>query len=233
MTATSSWNGIIFAMSPRRWPSRAWGWSPACIARWEALGISTDFAPSVLVARMIGVAEFALGSTMALRAQDLANIGGFEAVGEYLADDYQLGRRISERGNRIALAGTVVATWLSAKSWSDVWRHQVRWSRTIRCSRAAGYYGYVITNATVWALVALCAKAWPVAVAALIMRLLAGVATAGLVLHDRSAVRSWFLIPFRDLVGFAIWVAGLVGATVEWHGEKIRLTKNGRIVQRS
>jgi len=202
---------------------------PAC---WEALGIATDFAPGVLVARLIGVAEFALGSTMALRAQDLAQIGGFEAVGEYLADDYQLGRRIAERGHRIALARAVVATWLAAKSWSDVWRHQVRWSRTIRCSRAAGYYGYVITNATVWALVALCVNAWPVAVAALTVRLLAGIATAGLVLHDRRAVRSWFLIPFRDLVGFAIWVAALGGSTVEWRGEKIRLTKDGRIVQR-
>ena len=201
-------------------------------ARWEALGIATDFAPSLLVARMIGVAEFALGSTMALRAADLAKIGGFETIGEYLADDYQLGRRISSRGDRIAVAGTVVATWLSAKSWRDVWRHQVRWSRTIRCSRAAGYYGYVITNATVWALVALCAKAWPVAVAALTVRLLAGIATAGLVLHDPSAARLWFLIPFRDLVGFAIWVAGLGGSTVEWRGEKIRLTKDGRIVER-
>jgi len=71
-----------------------------------------------------------------------------------------------------------------------------------------------------------------VAVAALTVRLLAGIATAGLVLHDRRAVRSWFLIPFRDLVGFAIWVAALGGSTVEWRGEKIRLTKDGRIVQR-
>jgi ceramide glucosyltransferase len=84
----------------------------------------------------------------------------------------------------------------------------------------------------VWALVALCAKAWPVAVAALTVRLLAGIATAGLVLHDRSAMRSWFFIPFRDLVGFAVWLAGLAGSTVEWRGEKIRLTKDGRIVKR-
>ena len=101
-------------------------------ARWEALGIATDFVPSVLVARAAGVAEFALGSTMAFRAAELKRIGGFEAIGDYLADDYQLGRRIRELGYRIVLASTVVETRLSDESWRQVWRHQLRWSRTIR-----------------------------------------------------------------------------------------------------
>ena len=73
---------------------RAAAESPA--ARLEALGIATEFAPSVLVARLLGVAEFALGSTMALRAETLREIGGFEAIAGYLADDYQLGSRISQ-----------------------------------------------------------------------------------------------------------------------------------------
>jgi ceramide glucosyltransferase len=198
-------------------------------ARWEALGIATDFAPSVLVARALGVAEFALGSTMALRSADLARAGGFEAIGDYLADDYQLGRRVTELGYRIALAPTVVATHLSGETWSAVWRHQLRWARTIRVSRAAGYYGYVVTNASVWAAVALAAGAWPVALAALAIRLAAGVTTGAGVLRDRNSARWWFLIPFRDVWGFAVWLAGIAGSTVEWRGEKLRLTKDGRI----
>lgn len=199
-------------------------------ARWEALGIATDFAPSVLVARAIGIAEFALGSTMALRAADLARIGGFEAVGDYLADDYQLGRRISELGYRIVLARGVVETRLSDESWAAVWRHQLRWARTIRVSRVAGYYGYVVTNASMWAALALAVGAWPVALAALAVRIAAGVVTGAEVLGDRNAARWWFLMPFRDLWGFAVWLAGLGGSTVEWRGEKLRLTRNGRIV---
>jgi ceramide glucosyltransferase len=198
-------------------------------ARWEALGIATDFAPSVLVARSIGVAEFALGSTMAFRAADLERIGGFEAIGDYLADDYHLGRRITELGYRIVLAPTVVETRLSDDTWSDVWRHQVRWARTIRVSRAAGYFGYVITNASVWAALAALAGGWPVAVATLAVRILAGVLTGVLALRDRNAAGYWFLIPLRDLFGFAVWVAGLAGSTVEWRGKKLRLTREGRI----
>ena len=202
-------------------------------ARCEALGIATDFAGSVLVARAIGVAEFALGSTMALRAADLERIGGFAAIGDYLADDYQLGRRITELGYGIVLAEPVVETHLPFESWGESWRHQVRWSRTIRVSRPAGYYGYVITNASAWALVAAIGGAWPVAAASLTVRLLAGLATAALVLGDRNAARLWFLIPFRDLWGFAVWVAGLAGSTVEWRGEKLRLDAEGRIVPES
>jgi ceramide glucosyltransferase len=202
-------------------------------ARWEALGIATDFAPSVLVARALGVAEFALGSTMAVRAADLRRIGGFESIGDYLADDYQLGRCITELGYHILLAPTVVETHLSGETWGDVWRHQLRWSRTIRVSRAAGYLGYVITNASVWAIVAAVAGAWRVAVASLGIRILAGVAMGALVLQDRNVARYWFLMPFRDLWGFAVWVAGLAGSTVEWRGQKLRLTPEGRIVNQS
>ncbi len=200
-------------------------------ARWEALGIATDFAPSVLVARAIGVAEFALGSTMALRAADLSRIGGFEAIGDYLADDYQLGRRITEMGDHIVLARAVVETRLSGETWGDIWRHQLRWSRTIRVSRTAGYFGYVITNASVWAVLAAAAGAWPVAAACLAVRILAGVVTGVLVLRDPNVARYWFLMPFRDLWGFAVWLAGTVGSTVEWQGEKLKLDKAGRIIR--
>jgi ceramide glucosyltransferase len=66
-------------------------------------------------------------------------------------------------------------------------------------------------------------------VATLATRILAGVLTGVLVLGDRNAARYWFLIPFRDLFGFAVWVAGLAGSTVEWRGKKLRLTREGRI----
>ena len=107
----------------------------------------------------------------------------------------------------------------------------MRWSRTIRVSRPGGYFGYVITNASVWAALAAAAGAWPVAAACLTIRMLAGVVTGVLVLGDRDVARRWFLIPFRDLWGFAVWLAGTVGSTVEWQGEKLRLDKGGRILR--
>ena len=206
---------------------RAHGGSAA--TRMEALGIATDFAPSVLVARLLGVAEFALGSTMAFRAGTLRDIGGFETIFDYLADDYQLGRHIHQLGLHIAFADVVVETNLGAGSWLDVWRHQLRWARTIRVSRFSGYCGSIVTHATLWSLVALLAGAWWAAIPALALRIAAGTWVAVEVLEDSNAARSSALIPFRDLFGSAIWVAGLFGETVEWRGLKLRLRPDGRI----
>ncbi len=209
----------LYRATAESWPSRM-----------EALGIATEFAPSVLVARLLGVAEFALGSTMVLRASTLAEIGGFETIAEYLADDYQLGRRVSQRGYRICFAAPVVETALGSETWAQVWSHQVRWSRTIRVSRASGYYGYVITHATLWAIVAIaCGAAWAGAVA-LALRILAGVCIGRGVLKDRNAARLFALIPLRDLFGFAVWVAGLFGDTVVWRGQVLRLRRDGRLI---
>lgn len=197
--------------------------------KFEALGIATDFAPGVLVSRLIGVARFALGSTMLFRAGDLRRIGGFDAIARHIADDYELGRRISELGYQVALSRTVVETALQGRSWGQVWRHQVRWARTIRCSQPAGYVGVIVTHATLWAMLAWVAGAWPAAMAAFGIRLLAGLAVGVGVLHDAQVALLAPLIPLRDLWGFAVWAAGLLGDTVEWRGQRLRLSRDGRI----
>ena len=197
-------------------------------ARFEALGVTTEFAPSVLVARMFGVAEFALGSTMAVRAEDLRRIGGFRVIGDYLADDYQLGARITRLGLHVAFADTVVETTLGAGSWSEVWKHQLRWSRTIRVSRPSGYYGYGVTQATFWACIAAAAGYGWLALGVVTVRIAAGVGAA-VALKDRAALARGWMVPFRDLFGFAVWVTAAFGKTVEWRGLRLRLTPDGRI----
>jgi ceramide glucosyltransferase len=200
-------------------------------ARWEAVGVATEFIPSVLVARLIGVSEFVLGSTMVFRAAHLAKIGGFAALGEFLADDYQLGKHITDLGYHVAFARTVVETNLGAARWRDVWLHQLRWARTIRVSRASGYYGYVTTQATVWALVAIASGSWWIGLGTLAMRLASGLHVGVRTLGDRSLLRDAWMIPLRDLWGCAIWLAGVFGDTVEWRGLKLKLTPDGRILR--
>jgi ceramide glucosyltransferase len=199
-------------------------------SRFEALGIATEFAPSVLVARLLGVAEFALGSTMVFRAAALEKIGGFAAIANYLADDYQLGLHIAQLGYRIEFAPVVVETHLGAGSWGQTWRHQLRWSRTIRVSRPSGYYGYVVTHATLWGLVALGARQWQAGAAALAVRVLAGVWVGAGILGDRKVLRDFWLIPLRDLFGFAVWTAGIFGDTVQWRDRRLKLRSDGRIL---
>jgi ceramide glucosyltransferase len=202
-------------------------WASRC----EALGIATEFAPSVLVARLLGVAEFALGSTMVFRAEALRRIGGFETIANYLADDYQLGRHITALGYRIVFAPVVVETDLGGESWAQTWRHQLRWSRTIRVSRPSGYYGYVVTHATLWTLVALAAGQWWAGLPALGLRMLAGVLVGTVILQDRNVLKHFWLIPLRDMFGFAVWVGGLFGNRVQWRDRELRLRPDGKIVE--
>jgi ceramide glucosyltransferase len=209
----------LYRAAAASWASRA-----------EALGIATEFAPSVLVARLLGVAEFALGSTMVFGAGTLERLGGFAAIANYIADDYQLGRRVAQSGRRVEFAPIVVETDLGACSWAEVWRHQLRWSRTIRVSRPSGYYGYVVTHATLWSLVALAAHQWQIAAAAMALRFAAGIWIGAGILRDRKVLRDSWLIPFRDLFGFAIWAGGIFGDTVRWRDQQLKLRPDGRIL---
>jgi ceramide glucosyltransferase len=105
----------------------------------ESLGISTDFAPGVLAARQLeGGIRFGLGSTLAFRRSDLDAIGGFEALVDYLADDYEIGKRLADRGVKVELSEVVVETFLPAYTLSQFVDHQLRWGRTVRDSRRAG-----------------------------------------------------------------------------------------------
>ncbi len=196
----------------------------------EALGIATEFALSVLVARLLGDAQFALGSTMVFRAADLQRTGGFQVIADYIADDYQLGLHIARLGMRIQFAPEIVETNLGGGSWGQVWRHQLRWSRTIRVSRPAGYCGYVVTHATLWSLVALAAGYGQVAAAAIALRMVAGIWIGAGVLRDRKVLRYWWAIPLRDLFGAAVWFCGLAGHTVRWRDRELKLRPDGRIV---
>jgi len=203
--------------------------SESWAAHFEALGIATEFAPSVLVARLLGQAEFALGSTMVFRAGALRQIGGFEAIEKYVADDYQLGRHLREAGYRIEFAPAIVETNLGAASWASTWRHQLRWSRTIRVSRPAGYYGYVITHATFWALVACAAGEWWIGGVALAVRMAAGLVVGAGILKDRGVLARFWLMPLRDLFGFAVWAGGAFGNRVQWRDKNLRLDRTGEI----
>jgi ceramide glucosyltransferase len=196
-------------------------------AKAEALGIATEFAPSVLVARLLSAGGFALGSTMALRVTDLKSIGGFAAMRDYLADDYQLGARITGLGKSVALSDSVVETNLGAGSWNDVWKHQVRWSRTIRVSRPAGYFGYLVTQTTFWCAVAAGFGYWRIAGAGIAVRLVAAAAAMAAV-GDVNAP-GVLLVPLRDFFGLAVWAAGMAGRKVEWRGISFRLLSDGRI----
>jgi ceramide glucosyltransferase len=199
--------------------------SPTLGSRLEALGISTDFVPGVLSARFLEKGlHFGLGSTLAFRRRDLEAIGGFEALLGYLADDYELGRRIAATGKRVELSAATVTTFLPAYTLRQFFRHQLRWSRTIRDVRRWGYAGLLFTFGLPWALLTLLAAhgaawAWILLGMTFAARLAVGFVTAALVLDDRQSFRNVFLLPLRDLIAPFVWAASFMGNRIHWRGD--------------
>ncbi len=207
---------------------------PTLGSRLEALGISTDFALGVLSARFLeGGLHFGLGSTLAFRRRDLEAIGGFEVLLNYLADDYELGRRISATGKRVELSASTVITFLPAYTLRQFFLHQLRWSRTIRDARPWGYAGLLFTFGLPWALltvVAACGAAWAWALLAMTFGARLAIAFGGAVvlLTDRRFVPNMVLVPLRDLLAPFIWAAGFMGNRIHWRGDVFDL-KDGRL----
>jgi ceramide glucosyltransferase len=207
---------------------------PTLGSRLEALGIGTDFVPGVLSARFLEQGlHFGLGSTLAFRRRDLEAIGGFEALLDYLADDYELGRRIAATGKRVELSAATVTTFLPAYTLRQFFRHQLRWSRTIRDARRWGYTGLLFTFGLPWALVTLLAArgaawAWVLFALTFAVRLAVGFVAAEVVLHDRQLLRNVFLLPLRDLIAPLVWAAGFMGNRIHWRGDVFDL-KDGRL----
>jgi hypothetical protein len=128
--------------------------NPTTLAmQWEAIAVNADFWSQVLQARSLKPLDFALGAVMASRRQQLREIGGFAGLVDCLADDYQLGNRIARRGYAIALSPVVVECWSAPMGWADVWKHQLRWARTIRVCQPVPYFFSLLSNATLWPVV--------------------------------------------------------------------------------
>lgn len=198
-------------------------------AGWESLGIATDFMPSTLVAQMLGVREFGFGSTLAFRAADWERAGGFAAIADYLADDYQLAKRITASGKRALLSTYIVETSLGDATWSGVWNHQIRWARTIRLSKGGGYAGLPITHAGIWMTIAIATGAWLPAAALLLLRVASALITGGFVLRSRLAGTFFWLAPVWDLYAFIVWLGSYAGRTVRWRDRVLSMDSEGRI----
>ena len=198
----------------------------------EAVGLNTEFLGGVLVARMLDGMKFALGPTIAARRATLAGIGGFDAVKDFLAEDFVMGNLAAAHGDGVILSSYVIQHRIGAQPLAANLRHRLRWNRSTRRSRPAGYVGQLFTNPLPLALL-LCAikpEWWPAVAATVTLRAAAAWATAGYVLRDPLTARLFFLVPLQDLLSFVMWLAGFFGNTILWRGRKYYLQADGRFV---
>lgn len=200
-------------------------------SRLGAMYVNDQFAPSVMVATAMEPLTYCFGATMAVRRDVLEHVGGFESLAAHLGDDYVLGKRVTDAGYRVALLPYAVQTTVSETSLTSLWRHELRWARTILGQRTAGYVGSIVTYALPFAaLFAATARNAP----AIIVLVLA--AALRLAVHyearrtfaPQTSATPW-LIPLRDVFGIGVWLGSFLGRTVLWKTDAYRLNAGGRM----
>lgn len=202
----------------------------------ESLTIALDFIPSVLVARRLEGITFGLGASLVLSKKALAEIGGFAAISDYLADDYQLGNRLWKRGYSIVLSRHVIENIAGPMSIADFCGHQLRWARTYRASRPKGFAGYGITHMVPFSLLLLIVEG-PTALSLSVLGSAVMVRYALVYILHRKVIRSrqwlkWLvLVPIKDILGFGIWAWSFTSRNVRWRGSKYHILKHGKLRQ--
>jgi ceramide glucosyltransferase len=192
-------------------------------AHLEAIGAASDFFAGVLMADWMEGMHFALGASIATKKAWLAKIGGFAAIADRLADDYELGRRIADAGGEVLLSREIVWTMYPAQTFRGFWQHQLRWARTVRLCRPLSYAGLIFTHGLPWAVLAflVAPTRWLGAAyltAYLFLRLCMAWTVGVWGVRDETVTRKPWLIPLRDAVNFAVWLASLVGHRIVWGG---------------
>jgi ceramide glucosyltransferase len=179
---------------------------------------------------MLDGMKFALGPTIAARRATLNGIGGFDAVKDFLAEDFVMGKLAAERGDEVILSSYVIEHRIGSQGFAANWKHRLRWNRSTRRSRPWGYIGQMFTNPLPLALLLWAARPawWPVLAATALFRAAAGIAAAGVALRDPLTKRLWWLVPLQDLVSFVVWVAGFFGNTILWRGQRYYLRADGK-----
>ncbi|MGM9992097.1 MAG: glycosyltransferase [Candidatus Bruticola sp.] len=214
---------------------------PSLGALYEGASVN-DFCASVLVARLVEGVNFALGAVMAVKKEVLHNIGGLQAVKDYLADDYQLGFRTAQSGKRIVLANEVVEDVVGPISFTEYFSHQLRWMRTYRVSRPGGFWAFLITQGLFWSFMLIFTSVVAAPEAAVgtgalvglwaVLRFVSFAYNWGVFSehYDRFFDKKYLLVPYiKDFIYLVLWGLAWMGDTVEWGGKKFSVKPDGTL----
>ena len=190
-----------------------------------------DFATSVLVCELTEGISFAMGSTMAIRRQTLEDIGGFDALVPYLADDYQLGNRAHRAGWKVRLARTVMQTQVDAVSLREGLAHQYRWLVTSKVSRPGGHVAFVVTQGFLWSVLLGFSGNWCFLAFWCTLRVVLGGLKSRALCPSWNLRESWhsLFLPLKDALYIVLWAASLFGNRVTWGARSMTLGPGGVI----
>jgi ceramide glucosyltransferase len=199
---------------------------------WSQLGalfIDTWFAPGVRVASTFGSSAFGFGATIALRAETLRAIGGFEALRNRLADDFWLGELTRRRGLATVLSPLYVTTDVIEKNFGELWSRERRWMQTIRSINPAGYAFSFVTFTFPMLAAGLCMAPstlnWSVALVGVCARCALHLQRPAPML---PAPGNMAYAPLRDVLLLLTWLAAFAGSTTRWRRRTVPIDHAAR-----
>lgn len=201
-------------------------------AHLSALAIDVQFLPNVVMGTALGLARPCFGSTIAFTRRALTEIGGFETFRDDLADDYAIGEKLRAKGGVVSIPTFTVGHTCVDTDLAGLWRHELRWNRTIRNVDPVGYAGSIVTHAFPLALIGALIpgagqNALAVAALALACRIILCVRLErafGLASHP------YWLLPIRDILSFMNFSWSFVSGAVTWKGHDYRVVADGTLI---
>lgn len=199
-----------------------------------AIGMSVEMTAGVLVANLLEGINFGLGPTIAVKKTAVASIGGYEALGEYFANDYMIGKLIDRAGYRVVLSHHVIDHVVSQTTFQKMWGSQLRWAKSTRYSRPKGHFGSGLIYAVPFGLLGFAAAALlgktglglSLLVVACLNRVIESWLVGWTVVRDPVALKQPWMNVFRDLLGFAVWTASYTAARAVWRSSNYELRRD-------
>jgi ceramide glucosyltransferase len=198
-----------------------------------ALHYDFNFLSQWMLAQQTTGIHWAIGHTMAVPGAVLEKLGGFRKFLNHLADDYELGHRVSQLGLRVIVSPLLLDCVMQQESFADSFARMQRWKHTIRRSRGLPFLGILITYPVFWALILALLQplgwwSWSALLAVVLVRWLAA---AGLqqIVKMPDWPRAWWLLPVVDVVEGITCFGAYFGNSISWAGYRYWLLRGGTL----
>lgn len=178
--------------------------------------------PGLMLANKL---DFTLGACTGVKAAAIREMGGWEALGGYLAEDRELGLRLVAQGQRLGLSRHVLSIEADAMSVKGWLLHQHRVAVTYRLATAAGALGLPVLYALPLAVAAAFAGGggawWLVPAGVYFLRMMATRTASQLMGFYLPALP--LVVLGAPMVEFCCWALAWLPLPVWWSGRWRRL----------
>jgi ceramide glucosyltransferase len=203
----------------------------------EAVGMTVEMSAGICADSLVEPVQFALGPTMVTRRARVEEMGGFESMAEYCADDFVLGNWIAKNGHKVVLSGHAIDHMVLQADFLESMKHQVRWMKSTRFSRPKGHFGTGLTFGVPFGVMAWVAAlllgmpvlGWCALMGSVLGRSVQAWAVGRYVVREKRIWAAMVLFPLRDLIGFVIWMLSYTSNRIQWRGEVYELVDDGRM----